>query len=116
MIRGSFNRGRYLASILCSKFEPQVGGRLALFPYVWSSLSSEPRIDSTVESGLQLEFVSIPIQESIPAEIVMDIEVSDLLTKAAITQINFGPTFIIFQSFLNGRLRQAKCYGQTIST
>jgi hypothetical protein len=83
---------RYVQTILA--FHDSFGGRIARFASEWSKLTLDPWILSTVSQGLQLDFISEPVQFLIPPNACMDThqydcckqEVNSLIEKGAIVR------------------------------
>jgi hypothetical protein len=88
----NFNESRYVQTILA--FHDSFGGHIARFAVEWSKLTLDPWILSTVSQGLQLDFISEPVQFSIPPNACMEAylydcckqEVNLLIEKGAIVR------------------------------
>lgn len=71
------------------------GGRISRFVDVWRNITGDPWILETVQHGLSLDFISLPTQQRIPHNAVMNAEqiricteeIASLLGKGAITQV-----------------------------
>lgn len=94
----SFNR--YVKTSLA--FFGSFGGRISLFAHVWSRLTLDPWVLSTVSEGFRLEFVADPVQSFIQPNAPMDAtqheccqkEVLLLLEKGAVVRTDQDDGFI----------------------
>ena len=90
---------RYVAIPHCSSVVmTNVGGRLRHFASAWLSVTDDPWVLSTVSFGHMLDFIGLPVQNSIPSACVMssdmvavvDDEITTLLSKGAIRPVLSG--------------------------
>jgi len=73
-----------------------IGGRLALFSHAWSMFCTDPWVLSTITHGYVIDFVSLPIQPSLPTGCIMSdamrsvchTEVESLLAKGVIREVS----------------------------
>lgn len=73
-----------------------IGGRLTIFAHAWSMFTKDPWVLSTVLHGYEIDFVSSPVQHSMPPDCIMsremqsvcDSEVKALLDKGAIRAVS----------------------------
>ena len=94
----SYNR--YVKTSLA--FVGSFGGRISLFAHVWSRLTLDPWVISTVSEGFRLEFIADPIQSFIQPNAPMDAtqheccqkEVLSLLEKGAVVRAGQDVGFI----------------------
>ena len=94
----SYNR--YVKTSLA--FVGSFGGRISLFAHVWSCLTLDPWVISTVSEGFRLEFIADPIQSFIQPNAPMDAtqheccqkEVLSLLEKGAVLRAGQDVGFI----------------------
>ncbi|EFX70828.1 hypothetical protein DAPPUDRAFT_327777 [Daphnia pulex] len=84
----NFNGSLYVQTILA--FQESFGGRIARFAFEWSKLTLDPWILSTVSQGLQLDFISDPVQFSIPPNACMDTHQYDCCKQEANSLIEKG--------------------------
>jgi hypothetical protein len=82
---------------------PSVGGRLRLFASVWSSITDDPWVLDTISNGLDIDYISFPVQTALPRDInmsvqmaaVCNVEIDSLLQKKAVVEIVDGsPGFV----------------------
>ena len=77
-----------------------IGGRLSKFAYAWNVFTKDPWVLSTVMLGYEIDFVSSPVQHSMPPDCIMsremhlicDSEVKALLDKGAIKEVSVNTT------------------------
>jgi hypothetical protein len=53
-----------------------VGGRLRLFASVWSSITDDPWVLDTISNGLDIDFISFPVQSAVPRDIKMSVQMA----------------------------------------
>ncbi|KAI9552586.1 hypothetical protein GHT06_020450 [Daphnia sinensis] len=86
---------RYVSRSTVNSFNV-IGGRLALFCHAWSMFSTDPWVLSTITHGYVVDFVSPPIQPSLPTGCVMSDEMrsvcqaekESLLAKGVIRKVS----------------------------
>jgi hypothetical protein len=91
---------RYVKTSLA--FVGSFGGRISLFAHVWSCLTLDPWVISTVSEGFRLEFIADPVQSFIQPNASMDAkqheycqkEVLSLLEKGAVVRAGQDVGFI----------------------
>jgi hypothetical protein len=74
---------------------PSVGGRLRFFASVWASITDDPWVLDTISNGLDIDFISVPVQTARPRDIGMSVkmaavcnaEIDSLLQKKAVVEI-----------------------------
>ena len=81
----------------------QIGARLLEFANNWERITDDEWVLSTVSSGLLIDFLSEPVQHSLPRSVIMtvdmqkicDEELDNLLVKKAVTEVfDNSPGFV----------------------